>query len=135
MSMGEDPGLRNVSGVEAMSRAVTQARLWGLNIKGEKPHSDGRDELPYALTSIGPPQKKLGTFRLDPLTHCGDSLYVNDRKYVIKKVTFCYKLEGGKYKMVRKAAMCKEKKRISAEEALRRMYEQDSVEGIQLDDR
>ncbi|KAG8468242.1 hypothetical protein KFE25_013325 [Diacronema lutheri] len=116
-------------------------RLWGLRHKADKAegersgHADGRDELPYRLTSIGPPEKRLGTFRLDPLTHCGDTLCVGDRKFVVKRVTFCYKLSGGKYRMVRKAAACKEQARISAEVALQRMYDADSVSGIDdLDD-
>jgi hypothetical protein len=111
-----------------------ERRVWGLKIKGERPqHSDGRDELPYTLTCLGPPKRELGTYRLDPLTHCGDSLCVGDRKYVVKKVTFCYKLDGGRYRMVRKAAACKEQARISTEEALKRMYDADSVPGIDLD--
>lgn len=111
-------------------------RLWGLKHKGDKgdgdrPVSDGRDLLPYTLTSIGPPEKMLGTFKLDPLTHNGDQLFVNDKRYVVKRVTFCYKLNGGRYQMVRKAAACKEKERIAAEVALQRMFEADSVQGVE----
>jgi len=122
-----------MSGKAVMRQAMTEARLWGLSIKGERKNPDNRDQLPYTLTCIGPPEKRLGTFKLDPLTHCGDTLYVNDRKYVVKKVSFCYKLDNGRYKMVSKAALCKEKARITAEEALKRMWEQGSVAGIEDD--
>lgn len=113
---------------------LDEPRAWGLQLKGDKQHADGRDQLPYTLTCIGPPERDLGTFRLDPLTHCGDSLWVNEKQYVVKKVTFCYKLSNGRYKMVSKAAKCKEKKRLSLEKALEQMYKADSVPGIELDD-
>lgn len=112
-------------------------RLWGLKHKGagehgeRQSHPDGRDQLPYTITSVGPPEKTLGTFQLDPLTHCGDQLNVDDRRYVVKKVTFCYKYSGGRYVMVRKAAACKEQARISAEVALQRMFEADAVQGVE----
>jgi hypothetical protein len=100
-------------------------RVWGVKTKdaNERAHPDGRDLLPFLLKSIGPPETELGTFDLDPLTHCGDSLYIGDTKYVVKSTTLCYKLEGGKYRMVGKQAALKEKSRISAEEALSRMYQ------------
>lgn len=100
-------------------------RVWGMKTKdaNARPHSDGRDLLPFVLKSIGPPEKELGTFELDPLTHCGDSLFIGETRYVVKSTTMCYKLESGKYRMVGKQAALKEKARISAEEALERMFQ------------
>jgi hypothetical protein len=99
-------------------------RVWGVKTKdaNERPHSDGRDSLPFLLKSLGPPEKELGTYPLDPLTNCGDSLFVGETRYVVKSTTLVYKLESGKYRMVGKQAALKEKSRISAEEALTRMY-------------
>ena len=99
-------------------------RVWGVKTKdaNERPHSDGRDLLPFLLKELGPPEKELGTFPLDPLTHCGDSLFIGATRYVVKSTTLCYKLEGGRYRMVGKQAALKARSRISAEEALTRMY-------------
>jgi hypothetical protein len=105
------------------------SRVWGLKLKGERQErqpSDGRDELPYTLTCLGPPLRELGTFALDHSTQNGDSLFIDNRKYSVKQVTYIYKYTGGRYQMVRKAAACKEQSRITAEEKLMRMYESDS---------
>ncbi|KAJ1634594.1 hypothetical protein T492DRAFT_972900 [Pavlovales sp. CCMP2436] len=107
----------------------SNSRVWGLKLKGERQHShsDGRDDLPYTLSCVGPPLVELGTFPLDPLTHNGDTLYVNDRKYKVKQITYIYKYVSGRYQMTAKAAACKEQSRITTEEALRRMWESDST--------
>lgn len=100
--------------------------LWGLRLKGSKQNSDGRDALPFSLKCLGPPVKELGMHRLDPLTNCGDTFWLGERQYVVKKVGYHYKLRGTKYEMCAKSAVLKEKARISAEEALQRMFDMDA---------
>ena len=56
--------------VEEGGEATVYARKKGGYIK--KP-VDNRDRLPYELTDVTPPERKVGTFQLAPTLGCGDS--------------------------------------------------------------
>ena len=56
--------------VEQEGEATVYARKKGGFVKKQV---DNRDRLPYELTDITPPERKIGTFQLAPNLGCGDS--------------------------------------------------------------
>ena len=45
-----------------------------------------------------PPQPSLGTHKFPSNTHCGDTIELRNRFFVVDKVTYHYSLQYGKYK-------------------------------------
>jgi hypothetical protein len=52
----------------------------------------------YEVKQTTPPQRSLGTHKFPLNTHCGDTIELRNRYFVVDKVTVHYKLEYGKYR-------------------------------------
>src|SRR6056297_291966 len=78
---------------------------------------DNRDSLLFTVTLMTPPERPLGTFRLDPNTGCGDiiQLAATGQAYLIKSVAYRYSYAAGAYRMVAKGVKVKEHSRDSLE--------------------
>jgi hypothetical protein len=90
---------------------------------------DNRDSLLFTVTLMTPPERPLGTFRLDPNTGCGDiiQLAATGQAYLIKSVAYRYSFAAGAYKMVAKSLHVKEHSRDAVEKFMLRMLPEDDV--------
>jgi hypothetical protein len=86
--------------------AVARARAFSVRA-ARSPHRDGGDEarerkgpkkMYYEVKSSTPPQRSYGTHKFPQNTHCGDTIELRNRYFVVDKVTVHYKLEYGKYR-------------------------------------
>lgn len=111
--------------VEAMEAVVFRKRRG--KFQPYKP-KDNRDSLLFTVTLMTPPERPLGTFRLDPNTGCGDiiQLAVTGQAYLIKSVAYQYSYAAGAYRMVAKSVHVKEHSRDSLEKFMVRMLPESS---------
>ena len=84
--------------------AVARARSF--SVRAARPSRDGGDsgerkgpkKMYYEVKQTTPPQRSLGTHKFPLNTHCGDTIELRNRYFVVDKVTVHYKLEYGKYR-------------------------------------
>ena len=98
---------------------------------GEQPKKkpkDNRDALLYHVYTITPARTSLGKFRLDAKAECGDIIEVQQKVFVIKKVQFHYKYQGGAYRMYQKAALVKEASRDALDRFMDRLISTSDAE-------
>ena len=105
--------------------------------------SDDRDKLLYDVVEMTPPPTSLGMFRLGPLAACGDLISArvrvegdaekSEQTFVIKRVSYRYSYERGRYRMVGKGAQVKMASRDAVESSLQRMLPGDDATGASLD--
>lgn len=91
--------------------------------KGGKKSYNG-DLLPFDVSTVTPPPKYLGRFRLDPHTHCGDIVEYDGIHFLVKRVRMLYKYTGGKHRMVRKKIEVKSLARKALESYLEKALEE-----------
>jgi len=65
---------------------------------GDSSERKGPKKMYYEVKSSTPPQRSLGTHKFPQNTHCGDTIELRNRYFVVDKVTVHYKLEYGKYR-------------------------------------
>lgn len=89
---------------------------------------DNRDSLLFTVNLVTPPERPLGTFRLDPNTGCGDiiQLAATGQAYLIKSVAYQYSFAAGAYRMVAKSVQVKEHSRDYLEKFMVRMLPESS---------
>ena len=58
----------------------------------------GPKQTTYEVKRSTPPQPSLGTHKFPSNTHCGDTIELRNRFFVVDKVTYHYSLQYGKYK-------------------------------------
>jgi len=80
---------------------------------------DDRDRLPYELTDVTPPERRLGTYRLAPNLGCGDMVETSEDAFVVKRVSYRYAYRAGRYRMVGKGANVVKAGRFGIEKARR----------------
>ena len=68
-AMGDEGVEAGEDAVEEDGEATVYARKKGKYVKKQV---DNRDRLPYELTDITPPERKIGTYQLAPNLGCGD---------------------------------------------------------------
>ena len=143
-SSGDDEWLNSQpddSFADALEDAFEDAQLLKRGRKGYKAPKDNRDALLYKVTEISPPPKKLGTFRLPPNAGCGDIICApvrldgeaekSEQTFVIKKVSYRYAYQSGRYVMVGKEAGVKKASRDATDAFLQRMLPDES--GLELE--
>mmetsp|Transcript_34856 Transcript_34856/g.66966 ORF Transcript_34856/g.66966 Transcript_34856/m.66966 type:complete len:184 (+) Transcript_34856:175-726(+) len=110
---------------KGLEENVEDATLYRKRGKGFRPYKprDNRDKLLFEVREITPPPKRLGLFRLEPSTGCGDMIEARNTTFVIKKVAYKYMYSGGSYKMVSKGADVKETSRDAVEQFMNRMLD------------
>ena len=65
---------------------------------GDSGDRKGPKKMYYEVKQTTPPQRSLGTHKFPLNTHCGDTIELRNRYFVVDKVTVHYKLEYGKYR-------------------------------------
>ena len=65
---------------------------------GDSGDRKGPKKMYYEVKQTTPPQRSLGTHKFPQNTHCGDTIELRNRYFVVDKVTVHYKLEYGKYR-------------------------------------
>eukprot|EP00967_Tisochrysis_lutea_P031428 scaffold37056_cov36-Tisochrysis_lutea.AAC.1 len=120
-SREEEKGVDEERGDEPLGEARVFRRRRG-SFQPYKP-KDARDSLLFSVTLMTPPERGLGTFRLDPNTGCGDIIQLADtgQAYLIKSVAYKYAFSHGAYRMVAKSVKVKEAARDSVEKWMARM--------------
>ena len=132
--------------VEEDGEATVYARKKGGFVKKQV---DNRDRLPYELTDITPPERKVGTFQLAPNLGCGDSetpptparhpfiplqhtapsdsclrpavVDTPEDTFVVKRISYRYTYSAGRYRMTGKGASVVKAGRLGIEKALGRL--------------
>lgn len=79
-------------------------------------------ELPFDVCVVSPPRRHLGTFQLDPLTHCGDIIDHGGQQFEVKVVKFKYKYTQGRYRIIGKCIEVKSLARKAIEIFLERNF-------------
>ena len=77
-----------------------------LRVVAARPPADANDDgakkkkakTTYEVKVTTPPERSLGTHRFPANTHCGDTIELRNRYFVVDKVAYHYKLERGKYR-------------------------------------
>jgi hypothetical protein len=115
---------------------VEEASLYRKRKGAYKKQKDDRETLLYELTEITPPPTKLGLFRLAPSAACGDIISARvtteggkkvEETFVVKRISYVYRYQGGAYRMVAKGADVKRARRELAESLLERSILKDVV--------
>lgn len=88
-------------------------------------NKDTRDMLPFDVINMTPPETKIGVFRLQPHTNCGDLLTWKDESFLVKRVTCSYRYMGGALRMFKKTAQVVELNRAFQERSLERSFKTD----------
>ena len=89
-----------------MGLHAAAARARSFNVRAARAPRDGGDssdrkgpkQTYYEVKRTTPPQRSLGTHKFPQNTHCGDTIELRNRYFVVDKVTVHYKLEYGKYR-------------------------------------
>ena len=58
----------------------------------------GPKKMLYEVKQTNPPQRSLGCHKFPKNTHCGDTIELRNKYFVVDKVSYHYKLEFGKYR-------------------------------------
>jgi hypothetical protein len=87
--------------------------------KTQQPQEE-RDRLMFDVY-LTPPKRKLGTFKLPPLTANGDMIWLRDDKYIVRRVEAHYRYEAGAFRMFKKTAEAAEMMRLASERVAMKM--------------
>lgn len=82
------------------------------------------DSIPFSVSVISPPPRHLGTFKLDPATHCGDIVEHDGQQFEVKVVKLRYKYQQGKYRVIGKSIQVKSLARKAIEIYLDKKFQQ-----------
>jgi hypothetical protein len=88
----------------AVGSIVSGARALTVRAARPPPSSSGEGErkapkkMYYEVKQTTPPQRSLGMHKFPQNTHCGDTIELRNRYFVVDKVSYRYKLEFGKYR-------------------------------------
>ena len=93
----------------AVAALASSSRALALGVRAARPPPDsGKDaagnkkrgpkQTTYEVKRSTPPQPSLGTHKFPSNTHCGDTIELRNRFFVVDKVTYHYSLQYGKCK-------------------------------------
>lgn len=80
--------------------------------------------LPFDVNIISPPPRRLGSFRMDPRTHCGDIVEHDGQAYSVRRVRMRYRYKRNEgLKVTRKTLEVKSLARKAVERFLKAALE------------